>query len=92
MVTNYSIREILYKKKRNTELINFHYPFAVTVLKYGYEVGHISRLASQTVSFFPRKDASVGICEVTGAMVSRSPRLGLAIPCAVPVLWVPGLL
>lgn len=45
--------------------------FAVAIIKDACVVGHVSRTVSRIVSFFLEKDGSVGICEVTGAMVNR---------------------
>ena len=53
----------------------------MAVMTEGYEVGHIPRTVSQTVSFFLRKDESIGFCEVTGGMVNHGAGFGLEIPC-----------
>ena len=53
----------------------------MAVIKDGCVVRHILRTVSQTVSFFLRKDRSVGFCEVTGAMVNRAAGFGLDILC-----------
>jgi hypothetical protein len=69
------------------ELKNPQDPFAVAVMKDDSNgngstvVGHVPRAVSRTVSFFLRKDESVGFCEVTGEIVNRGAGLGLEIPC-----------
>ena len=53
----------------------------MAVIKDGCVVGHVRRTVSPMVSFFLGKDGSVGLCEVTGAMVNRAAGFGLEIPC-----------
>ena len=44
-------------------------------------VGHVPRNASRVISFFLKKNESVGYCEVTGERVNCGAGLGLKIPC-----------
>ena len=63
----------------------------MTMMKDGYDMEHIPRTVSQTVSFFLRKDKNVGLCEVTGMVIL--PRLWIwpRYTVRVPVLCKPEL-
>ena len=73
------------------ELTNPQDFFTVAMIIYGCVVGHIPHTVSRAVSFFLRKDRSVGFCEVTGAMVNCAAGFGLEISISVLILWSPGL-
>ena len=66
------------------ELTKLHDGYAVAVVQDGRDgtvVDHVPRNVSQVISFFLKKDRSVGNCKVTGKSISCRAGLGLEIPC-----------
>ena len=68
------------------ETTNCQDMFAVAVMQDGHDgtvrvVGHVARNAGRVISFFLKKNRSVGYCEVTGERTNCGAGRSLEIPC-----------
>ena len=79
------------------EPTNSHNMYAVAVMQVGCDgtvrvVGHLPRNASRVISFFIKKNGSIGYSEVTGERTNRGSGLGLESSCIygfvdVSLIW-----